>query len=78
MFNGDKGRLELEVVETSHRVAAKKGGTGEGLVHGEKELPNEGHKKITLQPLWGVAEDVPFEEGTGGHGQLPGVEFHPS
>jgi len=71
MFNGDKGRLELEVVETSHRIPAKKGGDGEGLVHGEKELPNEGHKKITLQPLWGVAEDVPFEEGTGGHGELP-------
>ena len=70
MFNGDKGRLELEVVETSHRVPAKKGGSGEGLVHGEKELPNVGHKKITLQPLWGVAEDVPFEEGTGGHGEL--------
>ena len=69
MFNGDKGRLELEVVENSHRLPEKKGGSGEGLVHGEKELPNVGSKKITYQPLWGVAENIPFVEGTGGHGE---------
>lgn len=69
MFNGDKGRLELEVVESSHRHPQQKGGTGEGLVHGA-ELPNAGSKKLTLQPLWGVKEDVPFEEGFGDHGEL--------
>lgn len=67
MFNGDKGRLELEVVESTHRVPQKKGGQ-EGVTHGEVELPNSGGAKITVQPLWGQREDVPFEVGVGGHG----------
>lgn len=68
MFNGDQGRLELEVVESSHRTPMNKGGETAGATHGEKALPNEGHKKITLQQLWKTKEDVPFVEGTGGHG----------
>ncbi len=68
MFNGDKGRLELEVVESAFRLPKTRGGASEGLVHGEKSLPNEGSSKITLQPLWGTAENVPFEIGIGGHG----------
>lgn len=68
MFNGDKGRLELEVVENSYRLPGKKGQDAAEFVHGEKELPNSGSKKITLQPFWGVAEDVPFVEAEGGHG----------
>ncbi|KAK1925286.1 oxidoreductase [Papiliotrema laurentii] len=68
MFNGDKGRLELEVVENSYRLPGKKGQNASEFVHGDKELPNSGSKRITLQPLWGVAEDVPFVEAEGGHG----------
>lgn len=68
MFNGTKGRLELEVVETQYRKPVKKGGNSEGVIHGEKELPNEGHKKITLHPLWETPQDVPFAIGVGGHG----------
>ncbi|ORX40293.1 putative oxidoreductase [Kockovaella imperatae] len=68
MFNGDKGRLELEVVESAYRVPQSKGGKSEGVVHGENALPQEGHKKITLQELWKQPVDVPFEEGKGGHG----------
>ena len=71
MFNGDKGRLELEVVESSYRQAKTRGGATEGLVHGEKALPNEGSSKITLQQLWGTKENVPFEIGVGGHGKSP-------
>jgi hypothetical protein len=70
MFNGDKGRLELEVVENSYRLPGKKGQNASEFVHGDKELPNSGSKRITLQPLWGVAEDVPFVEAEGGHGEL--------
>jgi hypothetical protein len=69
MFNGDQGRLELEVVESSHRTPMTKGGNAAGATHGEKALPNEGHQKITLQQLWKTKEDVPFKVGTGGHGQ---------
>ncbi|ORY27875.1 putative oxidoreductase [Naematelia encephala] len=68
MFNGDKGRLELEVVESEYRVPTKKGGAADGVVHGEKALPQDGGAKITLQPLWGKAEKVPFQVGVGGHG----------
>jgi len=68
MFNGDQGRLELEVVESAYRVPVSKGGGAEGVTHGEKELPNAGSAKITLQKLWGQKEDVPFEVGVGGHG----------
>jgi len=68
MFNGDQGRLELEVVESSHRDPIIKGGSTAGATHGEKALPNEGHQKITLQQLWKTKENVPFTVGTGGHG----------
>ena len=72
MFNGDKGRLELEVVESAFRLPKIKGGAGatQGMVHGEEALPNEGSSKITLHPLWSTAQDVPFEVGVGGHGTL--------
>ena len=70
MFNGDQGRLELEVVESAFRLPKARGGSGAtaGMVHGEKALPNEGSSKITLHPLWSTAQDVPFEVGVGGHG----------
>jgi hypothetical protein len=70
MFNGDKGRLELEVVESAYRVPKVKGSGGEGLVHGTEELPEEGHTKIILHPLWEKPQDVPFEVRKGGHGEL--------
>ena len=70
MFNGDKGRLELENVESVYRTPQKKGGHSEGMVHGENELPRDGKKKITLQKLWETPQDVPFEVAKGGHGEL--------
>ncbi|KAL7419197.1 hypothetical protein Q5752_006034 [Cryptotrichosporon argae] len=68
MFNGDRGRLELEVVENAFRLPQTRGQSGEGVVHGEAALPNEGHAKITLHPLWQPSRDVPYERATGGHG----------
>lgn len=68
MFNGDKGRLELEVVENAFRKPIVKGGSTDGVTHGEKALPNEGNQKIILHPLWEEAQNVPFEIGVGGHG----------
>ena len=68
MFNGDQGRLELEVVENAYRKPIPKGGDTSGVTHGEKALPNEGHQKITLHRLWNEREDVPFTIGKGGHG----------
>lgn len=68
MFNGDQGRLELEVVESSKRTPVPKGGAADGITHGEKELPNSGNTHITVQSLWGDRENIPFETGVGGHG----------
>ena len=68
MFNGDKGRIELEVVESAFRVPNIKGAKAEGATHGEKALPNEGHQQIILHKLWGTPTKVPYTIGTGGHG----------
>jgi hypothetical protein len=70
MINGDKGRLELEVVESAFRLPKSKGASAEGAVHGEKALPNEGHQRIILHPLWEPPQEVPYEIGVGGHGEL--------
>lgn len=57
-FNGDRGRLELEVVERSH---VSRSGGGDGAV--------ETGERLVLQPLWGKAREVPIEGATGGgHG----------
>jgi hypothetical protein len=69
MINGDKGRLELEVVESAFRLPKNKGGSAEGAVHGEKALPNEGRQKIILHPLWETPQEVPYEIGKGRHGE---------
>ncbi|ODN95904.1 oxidoreductase [Cryptococcus wingfieldii CBS 7118] len=68
MFNGTHGRLELEVIENAFRLPIPKGSNASEHVHGTAALPNEGHSKITLHPLWQQARDVPFEVGEGGHG----------
>jgi hypothetical protein len=72
MFNGDKGRLELEVVESAYREPKVKGAGADGVVHGEKELPQEGRTSIILHPLWSKPEEVPFEVRKGGHGKSDG------
>ncbi|BEI89701.1 uncharacterized protein CcaverHIS019_0210630 [Cutaneotrichosporon cavernicola] len=64
MINGDQGRLELEVVESSHRDPI----TREGVTHGDKELPNAGGVSLSIQKLWGRREEVPVVMGEGGHG----------
>ena len=57
-FNGDRGRLELEVVERSHV-------SGSGDEVGAREIG----ERLVLQPLWGRARELPIEGATaGGHG----------
>ncbi len=57
-FTGDKGRIELEVVEAVY-VNAGGESSKEGVVES---------KKITVYPMFGDAYNVPIEEGVGGHG----------
>src|SRR5262249_57695470 len=54
-FNGDRGRLELEVVERSH-VSGSGGGEG----------ARETGERLVLQPHWEKAREVPIEGATGG------------
>ncbi|KAH8827792.1 NAD(P)-binding protein [Flagelloscypha sp. PMI_526] len=67
MFNGSHGRLELEVVESTHRAPSGAEAMS-GLIHGTAALPNAGHVKVTLQNLWEQAKDLPIEYIHGGHG----------
>ncbi|MNH99905.1 putative oxidoreductase YteT precursor [compost metagenome] len=58
VFNGNKGRMELKVVERSYVNAA-----------GEKE--DEGalsYKQLTVQPMFQQAYEVKIEDRSGGHG----------
>ncbi len=58
VFNGSKGRMELDVLEQSYVNAG-----------GDKS--NEGatkYKKITIFPMFAEAYEVPIEEAAGGHG----------
>jgi len=67
-FNGSKGRLEFNVVETSW---VDRGNQEDFNQHGMREL--EGDKKtlvpeLIFQPHWGKPQVIPIEEGTGSHG----------
>lgn len=58
VFNGSKGRMELDVLEQSY-------------VNAGGDKANEGatkYKKITVIPMFSEAYDVPIEEAVGGHG----------
>ncbi|KAL5340940.1 hypothetical protein BJX70DRAFT_406683 [Aspergillus crustosus] len=58
MFNGSKGRLEVEVVEQSYVNSG-----GEQALEGALES-----KSILLRPLSGKPVQIDIPEGTGGHG----------
>jgi hypothetical protein len=66
--NGTEGRAELEVVE---RAAVTVGADGKVLVDPSAQpesTTRAGGQRLTLQRHWEVAQDVPIEEGEGGHG----------
>ncbi|KAL4874901.1 hypothetical protein BJY04DRAFT_233242 [Aspergillus karnatakaensis] len=58
MFNGSKGRLEVDVVEQSYVNSG-----GEQALEGALES-----KSILLRPLFGKPVEVEIPEGKGGHG----------
>lgn len=58
VFNGSKGRIEVQVVEKSY-INAGGDKANEGALTG---------KKITVHPMFGKPYEVEFEEGAGGHG----------
>ncbi|MFD0205272.1 MULTISPECIES: Gfo/Idh/MocA family protein [Saccharothrix] len=62
MVNGSRGRLELEVVENSW-VSGQ-----QPAVHGKEANPEEGHVRLTVQPLFERAVEIPLAAGGAGHG----------
>lgn len=67
MFNGSHGRLELEVVESTHRTPSDPQLTG-GQIHGTAALPNAGSASVKVQRLWQPAEELPVVYEHGDHG----------
>lgn len=58
VFNGSKGRMELDVLEQSYVNAG-----------GDKDIEGAtAYTKITIFPMFAAPFDVPIEEGKGGHG----------
>ena len=65
--NGDQGRAELEVVE---RAAVLVDPSNKPVVDpsAASSSSRTGGERLTLQRHWEVAQDVPIEQGAGGHG----------
>jgi hypothetical protein len=67
MFNGTRGRLELNVVENSYVS-----GSSDDINLAERRKQDEVIKtrvpQIQVQKQFGVMREIPFEEAAGGHG----------
>ncbi|KAJ9092800.1 hypothetical protein QFC21_006676 [Naganishia friedmannii] len=68
MFNGSHGRLELEVVESTHNSLEQPAFVGPGSIHGTRAMANAGHAKLSLHPLWQKPVDIPVYYDHAGHG----------
>lgn len=67
MFNGSKGRLELNVVESEYRLVPGAESKG-GFLHGTAALPHAGEVSVTLHKLWEKPEVLPVVFDHAGHG----------
>jgi hypothetical protein len=68
VFNGTKGRLEINVVEKAFVEAHQ---PDELIIPGMRELTSDKKTmvpQIILQQLWGKPKVVEYEESAGGHG----------
>ncbi|MEI8408943.1 MULTISPECIES: Gfo/Idh/MocA family oxidoreductase [unclassified Kribbella] len=68
MFNGSRGRLELDVEESTFTKPHERVASARGAVHGDLAAPNAGRTSITLRPLWSPPEDHTVEHDHAGHG----------
>jgi len=70
MFNGTKGRLELDVEERSY-VSGSRHDPNKPDPNDEEEQasrPPIDRARLTLRPLWEVPRPIQVEQGSGGHG----------
>ncbi|KAK7441552.1 hypothetical protein VKT23_016545 [Stygiomarasmius scandens] len=68
MFNGSRGRLELNVCESEYRLPSTSDNAMGGLIHGTGSLPNVGPTSVTLHPLWEKPKTLEAEVDHGAHG----------
>lgn len=68
MFNGDGGRLELEVEESTWTMPRQRVESSRGAVHGDLAAPTAGETRITLRPLWAPPIDKTVDHDHAGHG----------
>jgi predicted dehydrogenase len=80
MFNGSRGRLELEVVESDFVSPYAAGELKGAALHGVQAAVEEGWARLTVRPFWEQPRQVPVPGYTrGGHGgadtRMTGVLF---
>jgi predicted dehydrogenase len=70
MFNGSRGRLELEVVESDHVAPAAAGGVKGASLHGAEAAAEHGWVRLRVCPYWRPPRDIDVpgytREGHGG------------
>jgi predicted dehydrogenase len=67
-INGDQGRAELDVVERAAVLVDPEGQVVVDPSAAPESSARTGGQRLTLQRHWEAAQDVPIEEGEGGHG----------
>jgi hypothetical protein len=69
-FNGSRGRLELEVVESDHVAPTAARGVKGAALHGAEAAAEQGWVRLQVRQLWGRPADVEISghsrEGHGG------------
>lgn len=69
MFNGSRGRLELEVVENDFVSRQAAGELKGAALHGTEAAVEEGSARLTVHPFWEQPRQIPVTGYTrGGHG----------
>ncbi|MEU4293284.1 Gfo/Idh/MocA family oxidoreductase [Kribbella sp. NPDC026596] len=68
MFNGSRGRLELNVEESTWTMPNQRVESARGAVHGDLAAPTAGRTSITLRPLWSPPIDHTVPHDHAGHG----------
>jgi len=69
MFNGSRGRLELEVVDSDFVSPYAAGELKGAALHGVEAAAEEGSAKITVRPFWEQPRQVPIADYIrSGHG----------
>ena len=68
MFNGSRGRLELNVEESTFVLPHQRVESARGAVHGDLAAPTAGRTSITVRPLWSPPIDHTVDHDHAGHG----------